>query len=96
MSDTDDNREGSRRPRALKAGKLVMSDWTMIDCTIRDINESGARLEFGGMTQLPKEFRLLIVSSNEMFSAELAWQRGLSAGMIRFTGPSQIAPAGRF
>ena len=42
---------------ALKDAKVVLSDWTMINCTIRDVNEEGARLVFSGATSLPEEFR---------------------------------------
>jgi hypothetical protein len=41
-----------------------MSDWTVIDCVIRDLSDAGARLEFAGPTELPQEFRLLVRSSS--------------------------------
>ena len=72
----------------LKQGKVVLSNWSVLDCVIRDLSDTGARLEFAGPTELPKEFRLLIVSTNLLFPAELAWQRGLAAG-VHFTGPGQ-------
>ena len=84
----------SLRRRTLKEGKVILTDSTVIDCRIRDISEGGARLEFGGLTNLPKEFRLLFVSSNTMRPAAVAWQRGASVG-IYFTGPEQPAPARR-
>lgn len=79
------------RRRALKEGKVVLSDWTAIDCGIRDLSEIGARLEFSGPTKLPHEFRLLVVSSNRLISAELKWQRGLAAGVL-FTGQEREMP----
>jgi hypothetical protein len=75
----------------LKQGKVVLSNTSLLDCVIRDLSDTGARLEFAGPTELPKEFRLLIVSTNMFIPAELAWQRGLLAG-IRFTGPGREAP----
>ena len=86
----DQNRAAQRR-RTLKQGKVVMSDWTVMDCLIRDMSDNGARLEFGALTELPKEFRLLVISSNLLIPAELAWQRGLAAG-VHFTGPGQEPP----
>lgn len=72
-----------------KRPKVVLSDWSVIDCRIRDVSEVGARLEFSGPTELPPELRVLIVSSNLIYPAELQWQRGLAAG-VRFTGPGSV------
>ena len=92
MSDDDiQSRRSSTRRRALKAGKVVLTDWTVIDCTIRDMSDTGARLEFSGPTNLPEEFQLLIVSTNVLLPAARTWQRGLSSG-VRFTGPAKPAP----
>lgn len=86
----DDGRSAHRR-RALKSGKIVLSDWKVLDCVIRDLSEDGARLEFGTAFELPGEFRLLVVASNLMMPGVLAWQRGQEAG-VRFTGPG-VAPS---
>ena len=85
------DRRSSRRMRTLKQGRIVLSDWTVIDCLIRDMSDEGARLALGGLSELPQAFRLLVISSNMLFPAELEWQRSLLAG-IRFTGPAREAP----
>ena len=82
----------ARRQRALKAAKIVLSDWTTIDCTIRDLNEEGARLVFAGATSLPPEFRVISVAGNTIRPARLLWQRGLAAG-VAFAGPEEPVPA---
>ena len=84
----------SFRRRTLKQGRVILSESTVMDCLIRDLSEGGARLEFGALTQLPNEFRLLIVSSNMVVPASVAWQRGQSVG-VYFTGPGEPAPARR-
>ena len=87
--------EGKRavhRQRTLKEAKVVLSDWTAVDCIVRDISKGGARLVFGDAFSLPKEFRVLIVSTNTIVPAKLLWQRGLTAG-VGFTGPEEPAPA---
>ena len=82
----------TRRQRTLKQGKVVLSDWTTLDCTIRDINAEGAKIVLGGATSLPPEFRLISVVSNTIVPVRLEWQRGLSAG-VAFAGPEeQVAP----
>ena len=87
---TDDNRQ-SRRLRALQKAKVVLSDWFAVECLISDISETGARLEFQAPIDLPEEFRVIIVASNEVIPAARAWQRGLAAG-VQFTGPGEDAP----
>lgn len=92
-ADASDGSEqrGAHRQRALKAARVVLSDWTTIDCTLRDMSDEGARLEFAGATSLPKEFRLTLVAAGTTRPVRLLWQRGLSAG-VAFVGPGEAAP----
>jgi hypothetical protein len=78
----------ARRQRTLKEGKVLLSDWTAIDCTIRDLTAEGARIVLGGATSLPQEFRLVTVATSTMMPVTLLWQRGLAAG-VRFAGPEE-------
>lgn len=80
----------AHRQRTLKAAKAVLSDWTTVDCTIRDISTGGARLVFGDAFSLPEEFRLLTVGSNSIRPVRLLWQRGMQAGVC-FAGPEEPA-----
>ena len=81
----------AHRKRTLKAAKAVLTDWTTIDCTIRDISETGARLVFGDAFKLPEEFRVIIVMTNSIVPVRLLWQRGLTAG-VAFAGPEEPVP----
>lgn len=74
----------STRRKALKKGKILLSKWASIDCTIRDLSETGAKLQFEAPTELPAEFKLMIVTTEQVIPVELAWQRGLNAG-VRFS-----------
>jgi len=76
----------SARRRTLKGGKVILSKSTLIDCVIRDLSETGARLEFSGATSLPSEFKLQFATSGEERLVTLTWQRGLSAG-VHFEAP---------
>jgi hypothetical protein len=80
------------RKRTLKEAKIILTDWTVMDCTIRDISEKGARLVLGDAVTLPAEFRLHIVSSNTIVPVQVLWQRGTTAG-VGFTGPEEPAPS---
>jgi hypothetical protein len=76
------------RLRTLKEGRIVTSASTTVDCTIRDLSASGAKLAFAAPTAIPEEFRLLMKATNMLVPARLVWQRGLLAG-ITFTGAQQ-------
>jgi hypothetical protein len=89
--DGGEHHRSAHRQRTLKAAKAVMTDWTAIDCTIRDISATGARLVFGDAFKLPEEFRVLIVMTNTIRPVRLLWQRGLNAG-VSFTGPEEPVP----
>jgi hypothetical protein len=82
----------ARRQRTLKQARVVLSEWTTIDCKLRDVSEEGAHLVFGGAISLPEEFRLHNVSDASITPVKLKWQRGLEAG-VTFTGPREpLAP----
>jgi len=84
-------RRRAQRLRVLKAGKVIITDWVAVDCTVRDISPHGARLEFDQPVDLPSEFTLRVVSADLTIPAATAWQRKLEAG-VRFTG---VATAGK-
>lgn len=86
----DEGKRHAHRKRTLKEARAILSDWTVIDCTIRDLSDAGARLVFGNAFELPQEFRLLTVSTNMIVPVRLLWQRGASVG-VAFTGPEEQA-----
>jgi hypothetical protein len=55
------------------------------------LSDTGAQLKFAGPTPLPPAFMLRVVSSGIEMHGELAWQRGLSAG-VRFETPAVQKP----
>jgi hypothetical protein len=88
--DTDmQSRRTEHRRRALKQAKAILSDWTMLDCLLRDLTDEGARLEFAAPVELPATFRVQFVSDNSRRAAELMWQRGQSAGVRFVAKPSE-------
>jgi hypothetical protein len=75
-----------RRRRTLKGGAVVLSDWSTIDCVIRDISATGARLRFMTVTRLPDTFGVMVVGEALVYPAERRWVRGTDVG-VRFIGP---------
>jgi hypothetical protein len=91
-SDGGDHHRSDHRQRTLKAAKIILTDWTTMDCVVRDISKGGARIALGDAVSLPQEFRLLLVSTNTIVPVQLLWQRGQTAG-VGFTGPEEPAHA---
>ncbi len=84
----DGEHRNTHRKRTLKQARAVLSDWTAMDCKLRDMSDSGARLVFGNLVSLPQEFRLHNVSDGTITPVRLRWQRGLEAG-VTFDGPAE-------
>lgn len=82
----------SPRHRVLKDGKIVMmNNWSVVDCCVRDISETGARLRCNNPGALPNTFRLLLTQDNSIRDAQVVWRREDQMG-IAFTGPVKRAP----
>lgn len=79
------------RRRVLKSAKIVFDDWRAIDCTIRDLSDTGAKILVGGAHALPHRFRLLMISENTIRPVQIAWKHNDVIG-VAFSGPSEKAP----
>ena len=89
--DMSDKRRALRR-RVLKDGKIVMmNNWSVVDCCVRDISETGARIRCDNPAAVPNNFRLLMPFDNTIRDALVVWRRENLFG-VSFTGPVQRAP----
>ena len=84
------SRRSAPRIRSFKEAKVILHDWGVINCLMRNTSDAGARLEFSAVIDLPDKFGLLIVSTDSLIQAARVWQRGLSAG-VKFTGGGKLA-----
>jgi PilZ domain len=94
MSEEDENTELriARRNKVLKAGKiLIAGNLGVVDCTIRDMSETGARIVTGDQMAIPNAFRLVVPMDNIMREAIVKWRRGTLIG-IAFTGEAKRPP----
>ena len=84
------------RHRVLKGAKIVLlNQWSVVDCTIRDMSESGAKIICKDQVAVPNEFRFLIPSENTIRTARVIWRRNDMLG-IQFTSEASRAPARKF
>lgn len=83
------------RSRTLKRGQVrIDGGKSLIDCTIRDLTETGAKLRFEDAFPLPPQFDLFIVDAKAIWPARSAWQKGNEAGVEFFaTEPPKDIPA---
>ncbi len=66
----------SARVRVLKRGKAVyLSKLSVIDCTVRDMSDGGARLACHHAGFLPEEFLLVLMLDRTMRRVRVKWRR---------------------
>lgn len=88
-------RRSERRGRTFKDGKVVLANWSTIDCVVRDLTATGARLRFPNPTSVPDTFHLLIQKDEVLIPAERTWSQAFDVG-VHFTGPAKRAPPRRW
>ncbi|POF32295.1 PilZ domain-containing protein [Roseibium marinum] len=75
-----------RRARVFKKGKMIFQNGLRsIPCTVRNISEGGAMLQFEQAFLLPKEFDLQIELEDYEVTCERRWEDGLRCG-VQFVG----------
>jgi hypothetical protein len=95
-SNADDNKRIATRSKTLKSAKVVhLTKWLVVDCAVRDISATGAKLQCKDQMAVPNEIRFLLVSDNTIRKAKVAWRRDDLIG-IEFTSEAERAPPRRF
>ncbi len=86
------NKRNSPRLRVLKQGKILLSNnITVIDCTLRDMSQTGAKLICPDAGAIPNEFRLVLPADRSMRDAKVMWRRPEMVG-VQFTSEARKAP----
>jgi len=82
-----DNKRGSPRQRVLKSGKIVFAGGSFsVDCTIRNMSDTGARLQIPTTVAIPDRFILFDVHVDTRRQATVVWRKGDQIG-VRFDPP---------
>ncbi|WP_434052737.1 MAG: PilZ domain-containing protein [Roseibium sp.] len=88
--DTEQN-ERARRSRALKKGKLIFNrGLRSVPCIVRNLSESGAKLEFEQAYLLPQEFILQIDLEDFEVTCQRRWEDGLRCGVEFISGKRSV------
>jgi hypothetical protein len=80
------NRRKHRRQRVLKEGKITNSEMRCLaNVIIRDLSESGARIQMPANQALPDDFGLYIVAEGLLYPAVARWREEKALG-VQFVG----------
>jgi CheY-like chemotaxis protein len=87
------DRRRSTRKRLLKGGVIAFSArHATLPCVVRDLSETGARLQVQNAAAVPDTFELVVELDGLEASGEVVWRRPGEVG-IRFLGkPVRVAP----
>lgn len=82
----EDHRVSTRR-RLLKAGQLLAKNGLLsFKCTVRDLSDTGARLQVEDPVGIPEHFELVIELDGLRADCEVVRRKGNEMG-VRFSGP---------
>jgi hypothetical protein len=76
-----ERRRVTRQKSFLSGCVYFNSRRTPIDCLVRDISATGARLIFPGEVNLPDQVYLYVPKKDQTFSALVHWHRGDEVGI---------------
>lgn len=68
------NKRNAPRQRILKAGTITFGA-AVIDCTVRNLSETGAALQVASVVGIPTDFSLIIQSDNFHRRCRVAWRK---------------------
>ena len=84
----DENKRQAQRQRVLKSARILLDDWRTMDCSIRDMSATGAKIACPNTMNIPDVFRLVTVSDNQVRPAKVTWRQESVIG-IHFTGEAR-------
>jgi hypothetical protein len=78
--------------RTIIQGRIVFNNRSAtLDCIIRNLSETGAKLELSSSVMIPERFELVIPRKGETRRARIVWHRDELMG-IAFEEPAEQAP----
>lgn len=78
-----EQRRASQRSRTLLEGHIVYNNrLSRMECTVRDLSETGARIVFAQPVKVPAEFELQIPKKKLVRRAQVMWYDGQNHGVM--------------
>ena len=76
------DRRSEQRHRVLKRGRVIAADnYSVVECRIRDVSNSGARLSVNEYYAPPDQFILFMLATGEKRSVDVRWRMGGDIGV---------------
>jgi hypothetical protein len=77
------DRRANPRQRRLHGAKIVFNNGSSsIDCVVRDISSTGARLDVVSPIGIPEWFDLRMDRDGARYSSQVAWRSGKQIGVM--------------
>lgn len=99
-SSRDADKRQSARKKSILRGKIAYDNGARsFDCTIRDISDTGARIDLPLDHIVPKNFVLIDMRNGNAFEAEVKWRTRSQIGMTfarSFTLDGPLSPENRY
>lgn len=71
----------NQRHRVLKAGKISFGQAGIIDCVVRNMSDTGARLEVESVVGIPDSFNLMICADRYAKQCRVVWRKEKQIGI---------------
>ena len=81
MSENIIEKRAAARHRVLKGGRLAFHDGGGVDCIVRNISPTGARIDVANPVGLPESFTLLIEADHFRQSCHPVWSHDTHVGV---------------
>jgi hypothetical protein len=79
------------RLRSLLKGKVIYNNrLSSLDCVVRDISATGARLAITHVNSLPDRFELYVPLKEKTYNVEVRWRADEDLGVAFLTGQESI------
>ncbi|WP_262268293.1 MULTISPECIES: PilZ domain-containing protein [Microvirga] len=77
-----DRRQSERLPSILEGRIVLGREAPHLQCTLRDISSTGARIWLPAAIELPQQFELLIPALEQTMPVQLMWSNGKTHGVM--------------
>lgn len=83
-----ENKRSDQRQKVLKSARIVLDDLQSVECTLRDVSATGAKLILKKPDDVPDTFRLLFSADSTIRPVKVMWRKPDSVG-VHFTGEAK-------
>jgi hypothetical protein len=85
----------SQRTRTILQGRVVLNNrFSLLECIVRDLSDTGAQIAFAHPVTLPSEIELEVPKRSLSIRAEVMWSNGTTHGLMFLNGAHEPAHHG--